>query len=154
MVLASDPVPANRVRALAFGATHSLPTGDELIAHLADLTDARGADVVFELAGRDESAQASPTFARTGGTVILAGTVAPTAPLRIDPEKIVRRMLTIRGVHNYHPRDLHAALMFLAGPGRGFAFESLVAAEFSLDAVESAFARAHASAGSRVAVVP
>jgi hypothetical protein len=34
--------------------------------------------------------------------VLLAGTVAPVGTVALDPEDVVRRMLTIRGVHNYH----------------------------------------------------
>jgi hypothetical protein len=71
-----------------------------------------------------------------------------------DPEHVVRRMLTIRGVHNYHPRDLEAALTFLAGPGLSFPFESLAAAEFPLEQAEQALAHAHSHPGVRIAVVP
>jgi hypothetical protein len=63
-------------------------------------------------------------------------------------------MLTLRGVHNYHPCDLAAALAFLAGPGRGFPFQSLVAAEHALAEAEQAFAHAQARPGVRVAVIP
>jgi alcohol dehydrogenase len=153
-VLAADPAPAGRDRALAFGATDALPAGDELAAGVADLTHGRGADVVLELAGTAESAAAALALARTGGRVILAGTVAPTAPVAVDPERLVRRMLTVRGVHNYHPRDLRAALAFLAGPGREYPFAGLVEAEYPLADTEAAFARAHARPGTRVAVVP
>ena len=89
-----------------------------------------------------------------GGTVVLAGTVAPVATIALDPEKAVRRMLTIRGVHNYHPRDLKTALDFLAGPGRTFPFEDLVDSEFALEEADQAFKHAHANPGTRVALVP
>jgi alcohol dehydrogenase len=86
--------------------------------------------------------------------VVLAGTVAPVGNVGFDPESVVRRMLTVRGVHNYHPRDLGTALKFLAGPGRGFPWQSLVVAEYPLEQAEQAFAEAHAKPGVRVAVVP
>jgi alcohol dehydrogenase len=154
IVIAADPNPASRKRALAFGATQAVPTGEELAKTVAEVTGERGADVVFELAGHAESVEASLALARTGGTVVLAGTVAPVGAIAIDPEQLVRQMLTIRGVHNYHPRDLRTALEFLAGPGRAYPFGTLVEAEYSLDEVEAAFARAHTSAGTRVAVIP
>jgi alcohol dehydrogenase len=154
-VLAIDPVAACRERALTFGATHAFPTEpDELATGVADATCGRGGDIVLELAGRAESAQMGLALARIGGTLVLAGTVAPVGTLALDPEKVVRRMLTIRGVHNYHPRDLEAALAFLAGPSRAFPFESLVDAEYRLEEVEQAFAHAHAHSGIRVALVP
>jgi threonine dehydrogenase-like Zn-dependent dehydrogenase len=86
--------------------------------------------------------------------VVLAGTVAPVGTVGLDPEKVVRRLLTIRGVHNYHPRDLATALGFLAGPGRDFPWQSLVVAAYPLEQAEQAFAAAHAQPGVRVAVVP
>jgi putative phosphonate catabolism associated alcohol dehydrogenase len=154
-VLAGDPNPACRERAAAFGATHTFPAGpDELAAGIAEATHGRGADVVLELAGVPASVTAGLALVRTGGVLILAGTVVPVGNVELDPESVVRRMLTIRGVHNYHPRDLVSALAFLGGPGRGFPFERLVAAEYPLEQAEQALAYAHDHPGVRVAVVP
>jgi alcohol dehydrogenase len=149
-VMASDPNPQARQRALAFGATHAI--NDPLEAR--DLTGGRGADVAVELAGVADSVRAGLSLVRTGGTLILAGTVSPTEAVPLDPEDVVRRMVTIRGVHNYHSRDLEAALDFLAGPGREFPFASLVGATFPLERVEDALAHAHANPGLRTAVAP
>jgi alcohol dehydrogenase len=154
-VVVSDPSQACRERALCFGATHAFPAdAEELAAGVRAITQGRGADVVLELAGVAESAAASLALVRTGGTVLLAGTVAPVGTIGIDPERVVRRLLTIRGVHNYHPRDLAAALGFLAGPGRELPWRNLVVAEYPLDQAEQAFAAAQAHPGLRVAVVP
>jgi putative phosphonate catabolism associated alcohol dehydrogenase len=152
--IVGDPLPPCRQRALRFGATHAVGPGEELSAAVAEITAGRGADVVFELAGTAESVQSALGLARTGGTVLLAGTVAPVGSVAFDSENVVRRMLTIRGLHNYHPRDLSAALAFLAGPGRDLPWQSLVVAEYPLDQAEKAFAAANAQPGVRVAVVP
>jgi alcohol dehydrogenase len=151
-VLAADPAPEARQRAAAFGATAVIPA--ELAAQVAEVTGGRGVDVAFELAGAAATVEAALALVRTGGTVLLAGTVAPVGNVGLDPEKVVRRMLTVRGSHNYHPRDLGAALGFLAGPGRKFPLESLVAATYPLEQAEQAFAQAHALPGARVVVVP
>jgi len=154
-VFVSDPSSASRDRAMSFGATHTYsPESGELSAGIAEVTHNRGADIVLELAGVPSSVEAGMTLTRIGGTLVLAGTVAPTARVLFDPEKIVRRMLTIRGVHNYHPRDLDTALTFLAGPGCEFPFEKLVSATYSLDNVEQAFIEAHRQPGVRIAVMP
>ncbi len=126
----------------------------EQTAQVAAVTHGRGADVVLELAGVSSSVAAGLALVRTGGTLVLAGTVAPGATVALDPEQVVRRMLTIRGVHNYHPRDLGTALDFLAGPGRGFPFATLIAGEYSLEQAEQAFAQAQAHPGLRIAVIP
>jgi alcohol dehydrogenase len=154
-VLVSDAVGACRERALRFGATHVFPAeAEELAAGVREITQGRGADLVVELAGAAGTVQAGLALARTGGTVVLAGTVAPVGNVGLDPENVVRRLLTIRGVHNYHPRDLATALGFLAGPGRDFPWQSLVVAAYALEQAEQAFAAAHAQPGLRVAVVP
>ncbi len=154
VVLAVDPSPASRDRAKRFGATHVGEPGEAARSQVAELTSGRGADVVLELAGTGPSVLSAIDLIRTGGVVILAGTVTPTAALPLDPERLVRRMTTLRGVHNYHPRDLATALEFLAGPGQQFPFVELVGAEFPLAQVREAFAAAHASPGVRIAVVP
>jgi alcohol dehydrogenase len=154
-VLVSDPQPDLRQRASEFGTTQALSAEPgELAAAVADATDGRGADVVIELAGAAATVQSALQLARTGGTVILAGTVAPVGSIALDPEQVVRRMLTIRGVHNYHPHDLESALAFLAEHGREFPFESLVAASYPLEEAESAFEQGHTLPGMRVMIVP
>lgn len=152
-VIVGDPVAACRERALAFGATHVFSTND-LADGVRERTAGRGADLVLELAGSADSVCTAFALARTGGTIVLAGTVAPVGTVEFDPEKFVRRMLTVRGVHNYHPRDLVAALGFLAGPGRKFPWGSLIVARYPLEEAERAFTMAHTSPGQRVAVVP
>jgi alcohol dehydrogenase len=152
-VIAIDPVAECRRRALDFGATHAVEI-DQLDDRIRELTDGRGADVVFELAGKADSVQSAIAITRIGGVVVLAGTVAPVGTIVFDPEDAVRRMLAVRGVHNYHPRDLATAIEFLAGPGRDFPWESLVAAEYPLERVAEAFAEAQRRSGVRVAVVP
>ena len=104
---------------LAFGAPLHLLTADELAAGVADATQGRGVDIALELAGVAETVQACLTQTRIGGTVVLAGTVLPTPKVPLDPEAVVRRMLTIRGVHNYAPCDLATALDFFAGARGG-----------------------------------
>jgi putative phosphonate catabolism associated alcohol dehydrogenase len=154
-VVAVDPSDSNRERALTFGATHVLaPDYERLVSQVTALTENRGADIVLELAGSAASAQASLSLARMGGVIIFAGTVSPTPPLSLDAEMVVRRMLNIRGVHNYHGIDLQNAIAFLAGPGQSYPFDSLIHSELPLERVEEAFAEAAAHPGMRVAVIP
>jgi alcohol dehydrogenase len=152
-VVACDPDHARRRRATAFGATHACEPND-LPTAVVDLTAGRGADAALELAGTASAVRAALDCVRVGGTVVLAGTVLPTEPVSVDPEKVVRRMLTIRGVHNYVPADLGAVIAFLARPGKDLPWEELLGPTFSLADAEAAFAYAHDHARIRVAVVP
>lgn len=146
-----DPDPERRQRALSFGATDAV---DDPAAVVADLTQGRGADVALELAGVRAAVEAGLAGLRIGGTLVLAGTVLPTPAVALDPEAVVRRLLTIRGVHNYVPADLVHAANFLAETGRRFPFAELIEGSYSLQDVTRAFAYAHSHPGKRVAVSP
>ena len=152
-VIVCDPVAECRERAVRFGATRTCDA-EELSECVREATQGRGADCVLELSGAASSAQATLSLCRTGGTIVLAGTVAPVGNLALDPEQFVRRLLTLSGVHNYHPRDLADALAFLAGPGAQFPWRDLVVEQYPLEQAEAAFAAALARPGVRIAVAP
>jgi alcohol dehydrogenase len=63
-------------------------------------------------------------------------------------------MTTLRGVHNYHPRDLQTAVQFLSERSHEYPFGLLVGETFPLEQAESAFLHAQQATGVRVTVVP
>lgn len=83
-------------------------------------------DVLLEFAGASGPLGLALDRLDTQGTAILAGSVAPDDPVPLDPETVVRRQLTIAGVHNYEPRHLGAALDFLARTSRTRPWADLV----------------------------
>ena len=111
-------------------------------------------DVVLELSGSRVAAESAVDAAAVGGTVVLAGTVAPVGTIPLDPERVVRGLLTVRGVHNYHPMDLGEAVEFLAGAGQSFPFAELIGQRFPLSEVNSAFALAATCSGQRILIQP
>lgn len=124
-VIACDQDDARLSAASAFGVTKTcLP--DHLSEVITEQTEGRGVDVAFELSGAPESVEAALSRLRTGGTLVLVGSVFTTPPVALVPERLVRGCLTVRGVHNYAPRHLLAALEFLAGHPQ-YPFDSLVA---------------------------
>ena len=108
-VVACDVSDTRLSQAVRFGARH-LAKPDALTELARSLTNGRGADVTLELSGSPHASAAALDILRTGGTVVWAGTVSPTDPVPVAPETIVRRCLTITGVHNYDPADLVAAV--------------------------------------------
>lgn len=84
----------------------------------------REPDVVIEASGHAVS-DALDTVA-IGGTVVLIGSVFPAPPVPLDAETVVRRMITITGVHNYTAADLAAAVDFLGSAGRDYPFADMV----------------------------
>lgn len=111
-------------------------------------------DCVLEMSGHPEAVQAGLSLASIGATVVLVGSVSPSAPVSLDPESVVRRCLTICGVHNYTPNDLRTAVSFLEQYTGRYDFESLVETVWPLEGVDEAFACAERERPIRVAIAP
>lgn len=111
------------------------------------------ADIVIEASGH--AVADAMSAADIGGTVVLVGSVFPADLVPFDAESIVRRLVTIAGVHNYTAADLASAVGFLAGRGRAFPFADVVGAVHPLTDVDAALAAASApGAPLRVALSP
>lgn len=141
-VIAVDPDPARRGQALRFGAAEVSATAPGDV------------DVALELSGKPSAVDACLRSLTVGGTVVLAGSVSPGDPVPLDPERVVRGLHTVVGVHNYRPADLLTAVGFLAAHHRRWPFADLVAGAFGLDGVDAAVAAARTSGAMRQAVVP
>ncbi|MEW4568198.1 zinc-binding dehydrogenase [Tautonia sp. JC769] len=119
-----------------FGASRTA-TPETMAEVVSSATEGRGVDVAIELTGAPEAIEAALPIVRIGGVFVLVGAVCPTRPVAIVPEQIVRRCLTIRGVHNYRPDHLGRALDFLASAG-AFPFRELVSEWQPLSSLEAA----------------
>ena len=140
--------------ARSFGATHCVDSGDRdsLLAELESVTKGRGVDVAVDFAGVLPAVETALASVRIGGSVLLAGSVFPLSELKISPETIVRKMLTIRGLHNYGPSDLKQALRFLEDNHSRFPFHKLVSQSFPLEQTSIAFEAASDQRPIRIAV--
>ncbi|UJP10197.1 alcohol dehydrogenase catalytic domain-containing protein [Microbacterium sp. KUDC0406] len=99
-------------------------------------------DVVIEASGRAVSVALDE--AEVGGTVVLVGSVFPAPAVPFDAEGIVRRLVTVAGVHNYTGADVSAAVGFLTGAGRAYPFATAVGAVHPLSELDRAIAAAAA----------
>ncbi len=153
-VFVFDPFVSARERALRFGATDVFSDLESLKARVMTCTEGRGADVALELSGVRSSAEATLSIVRIGGTVVWAGTASPVGDVPIDPEQVVRRLLTLRGMHNYAPEDLETALNFLERNHSRYPFGDLFGPSFPLEFVAEAFKAANDSGGKRITVRP
>ncbi|ORW29526.1 dehydrogenase [Mycobacterium paraense] len=116
-VAAVDPTAARRQLAQRFGATAIHPAAG----------DAGPCDVLLDFSGSSAALQQALPALDVQGVAVLAGSVAPDAPVAVDAEAVVRRQLSIFGVHNYEPRHLTAALNFLHETRDRFPWADLVA---------------------------
>ena len=94
--------------------------------------DGARTDVAIDFSGSSSAVQAALERLDVGGRLVLAGSVAPGAPITVDPEAVVRNWLTITGIHNYEPRHLHQAIAFLRDTGEKYPWASLVEAPVPL----------------------
>jgi L-iditol 2-dehydrogenase len=95
-VYVSDIDTTRLALAVALGADHVLPfTGRQLASRVAELTDGRGADLVFEAAGTNQAISTAIDSVRKGGTVTLIGNVAPEVTLPL--QKVVSRQIRLQG---------------------------------------------------------
>jgi alcohol dehydrogenase len=150
-VTCCDIDPSRVARALDFGATRAVTA-----VELSETTGSsgRGVDAAIEFTGSSSAASVAINSLRVGGTAILGGTVLPSPAVPLDPELLVRRMLTIRGLHNYAPEDLVAAVRFLEDAQHRYPLSELVSESFPLESINQAFAAATKRAGFRIAVCP
>ncbi|WP_290793965.1 zinc-binding dehydrogenase [Flavihumibacter sp. UBA7668] len=99
----------------------------------------KAVDLVFDMSGSPEAMELGLETLAIGGMAVWVGAVFKSRCLPVNPEKIIRNLLTIKGLHNYNYDDFRNALSFLKENWYRYPFEKAVAKEFSLQEVEQAF---------------
>jgi alcohol dehydrogenase len=158
LVIGLDAVDDRLKMARSFGADQTIDvsaTGEQdLVKAVRDLCRPDGADVVMEVCGVPAVIPAGLAMLRTGGRYTLAGLVNPHSDVTIDANMILKRWITLRGIHNYHPRHLIQALDFVMSNRERFDFARIVDSTFRLDQLDEAFRRAGERSVLRAAIVP
>lgn len=124
-VTAVDPSAERREIAAHFGAEVTVESVNEI----------EECDVLLEFSGKSAALQAGLRTLDVSGVAVFAGSVAPDGDIAVDPEAVVRRHLTLVGVHNYEPRHLLQALNFLQRTKDRFPWADLVADPVPLDRI-------------------
>ncbi len=119
-----------------------------------DITCGYGIDVVIDVSGSSQVIPQGIEMLRIGGRYVLVGTTFPKAIFTLDGYVITTKMITIKGIHNYHAHHLAQGLCFVARTHRKYPFGKLVTHRFNLQQVDQAFALASSGQSHRVAVVP
>lgn len=162
LVVVSDPDAARRQRALAFGAAavadpgapYDSPTGVASVLTALQQAGAAEPTIALELSGARPAVRTALDLIGVGGVIVLVGTVSPGEAVPLDPELIVRRLLTVRGVHNYTPDDLAQAVIYLSGAWHRHPFSALIGATFDLTQADAALALAATARHPRVGLTP
>lgn len=137
MVIVCDTNKQRLIKAREFGADEScLP--EDLPKLVSDITQGLGIDVMFELTGFPGAFENAFDCVGIGGKIVLVGSVFPSAPVSLFLEIVVRKLLSIEGIHNYTPDDLAHALFFLSKTNH-LPWKSLVGIWLRLSEVDLAF---------------
>ncbi|MCB9885209.1 MAG: zinc-binding dehydrogenase [Planctomycetes bacterium] len=137
-----DPSPSRCERALPFGAACARTAVDPEQRY----------EVAIDCSGAPAAMRAGLRALEVGGTAVWVGAVLPQPPVPVDAEQVVRRLLTIRGLHNYDTGDLVRAVQFTEAHHRTYPFAELVQVRFPLADLDAAFAHALATGPWRVGV--
>ena len=113
-----------------------------------------GADVGMEVCGVAAAVPTGIQMLRIGGRYVIGGLVNPGDDFTIDGNQILKKWITLKGVHNYHPRHLVQALDFVMANRERFPFKDIVDSKFSLEQLDEAFAKAANHTVMRAAIVP
>ncbi|WP_307802868.1 alcohol dehydrogenase catalytic domain-containing protein [Frigoribacterium sp. PvP032] len=157
-VVVVDPDASRRALAARFGAVATAsptatPGSDDSVEHA--LGAAGGAPrVAVEASGSPHAVASALALLDTGGVAVLVGSVFPAPAVPLDAESVVRRLATIRGVHNYAPRHLVAAARFVEERHLAWPLAELVGETVTLADLDAGIAAAAAGGSVRVGVRP
>ncbi len=138
-IVAVDPNPPRLEVSRTFGADFGLLPNTDLSTRLRERTDLSEVDIVLEFSGKAEAMEATLGVTGIGGVVVWVGATYPQRALSIEGEYVLRRLLTIRGLHNYNREDLVRAVEFIEEQHDQFPFADLVEDRFGLEQVNEAF---------------
>lgn len=94
---------------------------------------------MIDFSGAPDTIESSLELLTVGGTAVWIGSTYPQRDVQINAEKVVRKILTIKGLHNYNTADFIAAVQFIQAFHAVYPFEQLVHGGFTLDQVDAAF---------------
>ncbi len=111
-------------------------------------------DLVLEVTGNSAVVPAGVEALRPGGHYVWAGMVHPETQLDLTGEAVLRKCLTLRGVHNYVPHHLSTGLDFLAQNHTRLPFEKLISPALPLDQLNEGLELTRSRQWQRVAIQP
>ena len=141
-----------------FGATHTFNAEKssvmEIDAALKSLTNGRGADLGVEVSGVTSGLPNLIGWLAVGGRCLTLGYVYPKAYISVDADHLVRKCVTLRGVHNYHYTALGTSLRFVEEHQKRYPFAELIGKTYPLTDINTAFEHAMRQEALRIAIAP
>lgn len=104
----------NRAIAMQMGATDFISTAEQdAVAEVLRLTDGRGADIVYEAAGHEQTVPLALDLARRGGRVVYEGIVGGGKQVALESDLFCLKALQVFGVFAYTGRHFERALRLI-----------------------------------------
>lgn len=146
-IIVFDQVPERLELAHAFGADHplnlaNLPTPEQRIEAVQDLTGGFGADVVADFVGYPQVIPEGLRMLRSGGCYLEVGNIAPGNTFSYDATALVRGNTRLVATSNYSPWAIPQALAFMRRNLKRLPLERLVSHTFPLERISEAFHQA------------
>jgi threonine dehydrogenase-like Zn-dependent dehydrogenase len=158
VIVIGDP-PDRLIAARVLGATTTIPlattTGDERKAHVLDLTDGRGAEVVIECTGRMVAFDEGMGLLADEGRYVVLGIYSGHGTVRFDPVRLNNRSLAVIG--SMGPAtltDYRTTIQLAQRHGERLRLADLVTHRFSLTHLEEAIDVARRGEAIKAVVVP
>ncbi|MEO1010211.1 MAG: zinc-binding dehydrogenase [Bacteroidota bacterium] len=142
-------------KAKVFGASHFFNPGvDSEESLLRTFGRPNPFDVVLEFSGAASAMENTLKLLSIGGSAIWVGATFPQRDIQLDAEYLIRKLLTIKGLHNYNLEDFKTAVAFVSEHHSTYPFSSLVEHYGTLDKVNEAFKYGIDSNAFRVGIDP
>jgi L-iditol 2-dehydrogenase len=146
-IIVFDQIPGRLELARAFGADHALslselPTPEERIQAVMDLTGGFGADVVADVVGYPQVIPEGLRMLRSGGCYLEIGNIAPGNIFSYDASALVRGNTRLVATSNYSPWAIPQALAFVRRNANRLPFERIISHTFPLERITEAFHQA------------
>lgn len=116
--------------------------------------DAREVLIAIEASGAPAALRTAVSKLGVGGVAVLVGSVIGGTELCVDPESLVRRLVSITGVHDYDARHLERAVAFLERAWRSHPLDELVGSTHALAKLDHALEEAATGRHIRVGIAP
>lgn len=149
--------PERDARALDLGAAEilSLKNGfDAVSQRVMELTEGRGADLVYEASGVPEAFNQGVDLLRNRGWYLVPGQYSASGTIAFSPEKITFKALRILGSSQYSICDVEDYVAFLVAHPELHAKIAALAAKFTVSETNEAMAAAKAGEAIKIILVP
>jgi len=131
-----EPAQARRQLAIQMGADVALDPGEEVEGPINEMTDARGADAVFECAGVAQAFESAQRLVRKQGRLVLVA-VYQDRRLELRANRVLGNELDIIASYWANDVDFRNAVNLVAS--RKLDVRPLISRQFKLDEIQRAF---------------